>query len=217
MNPSTGLFAMEIRLQGSLASQNCEPEYTERVELRQRASFKRLLGVALILCFIPALASAASAPNTTLYELSLYDLHTGKHLNVVYRSGDQYILSAVSELDFFLRDRRTQNVYRLDPKLFDLLHDLAAASGHPNGEIDIVCGYRSSWTNDYLRSRSGGVAQHSMHVAGRAIDIRIPGVPTKRLRDTALRLHRGGVGYYPKSQFVHVDTGRVRQWQWPRN
>lgn len=148
-------------------------------------------------------------------QLSLYNLHTGEHLKIVYRRGDQYIPAAVARLDHFLRDSRTQNVADLDPRLFDLLHDLDASAGHPNGEIDIVCGYRTAWSNNYLRRRSGGVAKHSMHVQGKAIDIRIPGVPTRTLRDVALRMHRGGVGYYPKSHFVHVDTGRVRQWRWP--
>jgi uncharacterized protein YcbK (DUF882 family) len=96
--------------------------------------------------------------------------------------------------------------------VFDLLHDLTAAAGRPEAEIDIVCGYRTPWSNNFLRTTTVGVAQYSLHMQGEAIDIRMPGVPTARLRDLALTLHRGGVGYYPESRFVHVDVGRVRRW-----
>jgi uncharacterized protein YcbK (DUF882 family) len=99
-----------------------------------------------------------------------------------------------------------------DPRLFDILSELTGAVGHPGAEIEIICGYRSSWSNEFLRSRSSGVAKNSLHMQAHAIDIRIPGVTTEALRDAALALHEGGVGYYPRSQFVHVDTGRVRSW-----
>jgi uncharacterized protein YcbK (DUF882 family) len=119
----------------------------------------------------------------------------------------------MDRLDRFLRDHRTGTIYRLDPRLFDLLHDLSASLAHPESEIDIVCGYRSRWSNEFLRRTTSGVASHSLHMQGEAIDIRIPGVATSKLRDVALSLHRGGVGYYPKSEFVHVDVGRIRRWQ----
>ena len=96
--------------------------------------------------------------------------------------------------------------------MFDLLHDLTVAVGHPGAEIDIICGYRTPWSNEFLRHTTSGVASHSLHMLGEAIDIRIPGVPTSELRNVALALHRGGVGYYPHSEFVHVDVGRVRRW-----
>jgi uncharacterized protein YcbK (DUF882 family) len=88
--------------------------------------------------------------------------------------------------------------------------------GHPNGVIDIVCGYRTPWSNNFLRSRSAstGVAEHSQHMLAKAIDIRVPGVSTVALRDAALALHAGGVGFYPVSQFVHVDVGPVRTWSY---
>jgi uncharacterized protein YcbK (DUF882 family) len=115
-------------------------------------------------------------------------------------------------LDDFLRDHRTGNVFQLNGRVFDLLHDLTVAVGQPDTEIDIICGYRTPRSNEFLRRTTSGVASHSLHVLGEAIDIRIPGVPTSELRDVALALHRGGVGYYPESGFVHVDVGRVRRW-----
>ena len=150
----------------------------------------------------------------TKYELKLHHLHTGESLDVVYRIGDTYIPSAMAELNHFLRDHRTDDESHYDPKEFDLLHNVLARLGKPSGVIDIVCGYRTPWSNEFLRTRSAdtGVAEHSQHMLAKAIDIRVPGVTTSRLRDAALSLEAGGVGYYPISQFVHVDVGPVRQW-----
>jgi uncharacterized protein YcbK (DUF882 family) len=152
----------------------------------------------------------ASAP--VEHRLRLYHTHTGERIDIVYRRGDQYLPEAEERLDFFLRDHRTGDVKHYDPHVFDILSDLAAAVGHPGGEIDIICGYRSPWSNEFLRARSSGVAKNSLHMQAHAIDIRFPGVDTMTLRDAALTLGRGGVGYYPRSGFVHVDTGRVRTW-----
>jgi uncharacterized protein YcbK (DUF882 family) len=146
------------------------------------------------------------------HHLKLYHTHTGERIDIVYKIGDRYLPEAEAQLDSFLRDHRTGDVKHYDPHVFDILSDLAAAVGHPNGEIDIICGYRTPWSNEFLRSRSAGVAKNSQHMQAHAIDIRIPGVDTLKLRNAALELHRGGVGYYPKSGFVHVDTGRVRTW-----
>ena len=148
------------------------------------------------------------------YELRLHHLHTGESLDVVYRVGNTYIPSALEELNHFLRDHRTQDVSSYDPREFDLLHNVLTRLGKPHDVIDIVCGYRTPWSNNYLRTRgpNTGVAKNSQHELAKAIDIRIPGVRTRRLRDAALSLQAGGVGYYPVSQFVHVDVGPVRQW-----
>jgi uncharacterized protein YcbK (DUF882 family) len=146
------------------------------------------------------------------HRLLLYHLHTQERIDIVYRRGETYIPDAVAQLDHFLRDHRTGDVINLDPRLFDLLSDLTSAVGRSGTEIDIVCGYRTPWSNEFLRRTSTGVAKHSQHMLGEAIDIRIPGVSTARLRDAALSLHRGGVGFYPQSQFVHVDLGPVRRW-----
>ncbi len=148
------------------------------------------------------------------YSLHLHHLHTGEDLEVVYRIGDTYLPGAIEKLNYFLRDHRTNDVSSYDPKEFDVLHEVMMKLGRPNATIDIVCGYRTPWSNNFLRTRSvmTGVAQHSQHMLAKAIDIRVPGVRTKTLRDVALSLHAGGVGYYPVSQFVHVDVGPVRQW-----
>jgi uncharacterized protein YcbK (DUF882 family) len=156
----------------------------------------------------------STVPSPHEYRLRFYHTHTGERLDVVYRRGDQYIPEALDELDHYLRDHRTGDVRHFDPRLFDLLHDVTAALGDSGGEIDVICGYRTPWSNEFLRTRNPhtGVAQHSLHMQAEAIDIRLPGIPTSELRDAALRLHRGGVGYYRSSDFVHVDVGRVRHW-----
>jgi uncharacterized protein YcbK (DUF882 family) len=156
-----------------------------------------------------ALAMDSTGPE---YRLKLFHTHTGERLDIVYRRGGSYIPEALTRLDEYLRDHRTGDVRHYDPRVFDLLQELSAKLGQPNSEIDIVCGYRSPWSNEFLRIHGHGVAQHSLHMQAMAIDIRMPGISTSRLRDAALALHRGGVGYYAKSDFVHVDVGRVRRW-----
>ena len=167
---------------------------------------------------LSASTMVSSIPLTTApvpdmqYHLRMHHLHTGESIDVVYRVGDRYVPSALEMLNHFLRDHRTNDVSNYDPHEFDLLYEVMTKLGIPHGEIDIVCGYRTPWSNDYLRTHGKGVAEHSQHMLAKAIDIRIPGVSTKRLRDVALSLHEGGVGYYPHSQFVHVDVGPVRAW-----
>lgn len=172
-----------------------------------------LLAGLLLLAGSSLRAASGDAPvNPEQYRLRLYHLHTGERLDVVYRIGDRYLPDAVAQLDRFLRDHRTGDEKDYDLKEFDLLHDLMARLGRPNGEIDIVCGYRTPWSNNYLREHGHGVALHSQHMEAKAIDIRVPGVPTAQVRDAALSMQRGGVGYYASSDFVHVDVGRVRRW-----
>lgn len=163
---------------------------------------------------IPTHPAAPAGKPLESFRLRMHHLHTGENIDVVYRIGNTYIPSAIDKLNHFLRDHRTGTVSSYDPKEFDVLHSLLTKLGKPNGEIDIVCGYRTPWSNGYLRGRSAntGVAKNSQHMLAKAIDIRIPGVSTLKLRETALSLHAGGVGYYPVSQFVHVDVGPVRQW-----
>ena len=176
---------------------------------------RRIWRCALLLAgslVLPLCISAASETALPEHRLLLYHLHTQERIDIVYRRGETYIPDAVAQLDHFLRDHRTGDVINLDPRLFDLLSDLTSAVGRSGTEIDIVCGYRTPWSNEFLRRTSTGVAKHSQHMLGEAIDIRIPGVSTARLRDAALSLHRGGVGFYPQSQFVHVDLGPVRRW-----
>jgi uncharacterized protein YcbK (DUF882 family) len=155
---------------------------------------------------------AASTAVDTPYHLRFFHTHTRERLDVVYRHGDEYDPQAQTRINEYLRDYRTGDVHEYDPRLFDLLHDLLISLGRPDAEIDVVCGYRTPHTNEYLRTHGHGVALHSLHMQAMAIDIRVPGVSTTELRDAALRLRRGGVGYYEKSAFVHVDVGRVRRW-----
>ena len=159
-----------------------------------------------------AQVSGVSSTKALEHTLQLYNTHTNEKIDIVYRRGDQYIQSALAKLDYFLRDHNTNEVRRFDPRLYDILSDLTASVGHPGGEIDIVCGFRTTSTNAALRAHTNGVAKNSLHIQAEAIDLRMPGVNTLRLRKAALALARGGVGYYPHSDFIHVDTGRVRQW-----
>jgi uncharacterized protein YcbK (DUF882 family) len=159
-----------------------------------------------------ALSSRTSDDQGQGHLLLLYNTHTGERLDVVYRQGEQYIPAALAELDYFLRDHRTGEVRHFDPRLYDILSDLTASVGHLGAEIDIVCGYRTPSTNESLRARPAGVAKNSLHIQAQAIDLRMPGIDTLTLRRAALALARGGVGYYPHSDFIHVDIGRVRQW-----
>jgi len=169
---------------------------------------------AVLLVLMMLLVSTHPLPASPLQEhrLRLYHTHTGESLDIVYRRGDTYVGDAIAKLDYFLRDHRTGDVRRFDPKIFDALEELTIAVGHPGGEIDVVCGYRSPWSNEFLRTHTPGVSQNSLHMQAEAIDLRMPGVETSQLREAALSLHRGGVGYYPHSDFVHFDVGRVRQW-----
>jgi uncharacterized protein YcbK (DUF882 family) len=153
-----------------------------------------------------------SSPDSHDHLLLLYNTHTGERIDIVYRRGDAYIPDALAKLDFFLRDHRTGDVRHFDPRLYDILSDLTASVGRPGGEIHIVCGYRTSSTNESLRAHTAGVAKNSLHIQAEAIDLRMPGIDTLKLRRAALALARGGVGYYPHSDFIHLDVGRVRQW-----
>jgi len=171
--------------------------------------FRCLPGLfAILISAVPTLAE--SLPDEG--RLRLFNTHTHQHLDVTYRHGSTYDSAALSTLDVFLRDHLTGAVHHFDPHLFDVLFDLTRTTGHPGAEINIICGYRSPQTNEYLRTHTTGVAKHSLHMEAEAIDIRLPGVRTSRLRDAALALGRGGVGYYATSDFIHVDVGRVRRW-----
>lgn len=165
--------------------------------------------------FCVATPFGQAAPDAPLeHHLRFFNTHTNERLDIVYRRGDAYLPEALTKLDYYLRDVFTGDVHHFDPHLFDLLYDLTVSVNIPGAEIDVVCGYRTPKTNEFLRTRSAnsGVARKSLHMEAEAIDIRLPGVPTANLRDAALRLQRGGVGYYRDSNFVHVDVGPVRRW-----
>ena len=173
---------------------------------------KIFLAYVVVFVSVSCLAVETTSSSGASYRLRLFHTHTGQKIDIVYRHGNTYDPDALAQLNHYLRDHRTGDVREYDPRVFDLLHDLTVALGRPNSEIDIVCGYRTPWSNEYLRTHGHGVAKHSLHMEAMAIDIRVPGVRTSELRDTALALRRGGVGYYATSDFVHVDVGRVRRW-----
>jgi uncharacterized protein YcbK (DUF882 family) len=170
-------------------------------------------GVATaVACFSPykAFASVLKAfpPEKAL---AFYNTHTGETLKTVYWDQGTYVPQALAEINHILRDYRTGEVREIEPVLLDLLFALhqKLGSGAP---FSIISGYRSPETNSLLSSMSKGVAKNSMHLLGKAIDIRLPGHELKTLQSAAVDLRRGGVGYYPSSDFVHVDVGRVRYW-----
>jgi uncharacterized protein YcbK (DUF882 family) len=145
--------------------------------------------------------------------LVFYHTHTAKRLDVVYARGGEYVDTALADVERFLSDFRTGDREAIDPELLDLLYELRESLGS-NGTFEVISAYRSPQTNEMLRSRSrnSGVAGNSQHTIGKAIDVRLRGIPLARLRDAAIAMQRGGVGYYETSDFVHLDTGRVRRW-----
>jgi uncharacterized protein YcbK (DUF882 family) len=157
--------------------------------------------------FFGAAAKATAMPRS----LSLLNLHTGETLNATYFEDGAYLPDALSALNHLLRDFRTGDVHPIAPGLLDLVSTLSAKLDSREA-VQIISGYRSPATNAALHEHSAGVASHSLHIQGMAVDIRIPGVQLAQVRDTALSLGRGGVGFYPGSDFVHVDVGRVRRW-----
>ena len=143
--------------------------------------------------------------------LKFFHTHTGKSLAVIYFRKGEYDTDALAVLREFLADWRDDRQHDLDPQLLDFLWQIQQTT-HSNNTWEVISAYRSPQTNDLLRKRSNGVAKNSQHLKGNAIDVRLRGIDLKVLRDTALGLKLGGVGYYAKSDFVHVDTGRVRYW-----
>ena len=180
---------------------------------------RRFLGigaVAAAAAIVPSRLSAASAPKRAVPErvLSFFNTHTGERLKTSYCCGGIYQPQALKDINHILRDFRANEIKPIDPKLLDLLHELGGTL-ETDQPFHIISGYRSPQTNSMLRERGGattGVASHSLHMDGKAIDIRVPGVQLDHLRAAARSLTLGGVGFYPASNFVHVDTGRVRHW-----
>jgi uncharacterized protein YcbK (DUF882 family) len=161
---------------------------------------------------LPAWAPAAWAAPSGERRLSLLHTHTRERLELVYAAAGSYLDDALLRLNRFLRDHYSGEVGVIDPVLFDQLHGVQMALGTARA-YEVISGYRCAHTNDKLRAKGGGgVARQSLHMQGRAIDVRLQGVPLDELRDAALSLRAGGVGYYRDSQFVHLDSGRVRSW-----
>lgn len=166
-----------------------------------------LAGSMLPLKSIAAIAARADAPRI----LAFYNTHTQEALKVCYHTGKDYRPEALTRINHILRDHRCNTVANIDIGLLDLLYNVRQKSGTKE-PFQIISGYRSPATNEMLRSKTNGVAKTSYHTKGQAIDIRLNGYSTKRLRDLCIRLKSGGVGYYPRSNFVHLDIGPVRRW-----
>jgi uncharacterized protein YcbK (DUF882 family) len=152
-----------------------------------------------------------AAAQTAVRKLSFDNIHTGEKLTAVYWQNGRYVTDSLREIDYTLRDFRTGDVYAIDPGLLDLLERLRLQMAYDR-PINVISGYRCPATNAMLAARSSRVSKTSLHMRGMAIDIRMPGRRLEELRDAAILLGLGGVGYYPESDFVHVDTGPVRIW-----
>jgi uncharacterized protein YcbK (DUF882 family) len=174
---------------------------------------KQYLFPPLLVCTLLFLLSALPARGTMGEErkLSFYNTHTSEHIEVTYKKGEAYNPQALEKINYIFRDHRADKVHPIDPGLIDYLYDLLSRVDY-HGEVHIISGYRSPETNKRLRNNSSGVAAGSLHMQGKALDFRLPGSNTKTLRDTALGMKRGGVGYYKKLDFIQIDTGRVRLW-----
>lgn len=172
-----------------------------------RRSFLAAVGAATPVLATVRRLRAASGVRTLHFDHT----HTGERLSIDYARDGQYVPDALTTVNHFLRDFRTGDVHAIDPALLDLLHGLAGRTGTAR-PFQVISGYRSPATNAMLREHSEGVAKNSLHMQGQAIDIRLADVPLLQLRSAAIAAGRGGVGFYPASDFVHVDTGRVRAW-----
>jgi uncharacterized protein YcbK (DUF882 family) len=171
------------------------------------------VAAAAALSPLPAQAAPA-AKKPPVRSLSFFNTHTGERLKTTYCCDGKYQPEALQQIDHILRDWRVEKMKPIDPKLLDLLHELSGTL-ETDSPYHIISGYRSPVTNAALRAKGGahtGVASNSLHMVGKAIDIRVPGVKLDHLRGAARSLKLGGVGFYPSSNFVHVDTGRVRFW-----
>ncbi|MEI6705558.1 MAG: DUF882 domain-containing protein [Methylococcales bacterium] len=157
-------------------------------------------------------ATSRFGNNIAHRSLALQNITTGDNINVTYFERGRYLPDALHEINHLYRDHLTDEVHPVDIALLDQLHDLQTTLGVNKRPIHVVCGYRSPFTNAHLRRNNRGVARNSLHMEGRAIDIRIAGVDSRTIRDAALSMAQGGVGYYPGSNFVHLDTGDVRTW-----
>lgn len=164
-----------------------------------------LLGVAML----PARRLFAATGGDRC--LSFVHTHTGERLDTTYFRAGQYVAASLGKLNVLLRDFRSERVHPMDPQLFDRLHGLQQLT-QCGAAFEIISGYRSPGTNAGLRQHSSGVAEHSLHMEGKAIDVRLPGYATSKLAALARLQQGGGVGFYRVSDFVHVDTGRVRIW-----
>ena len=179
--------------------------------MRHCPSRRRFLRTAATLAPVACLPTMALASASEPRRLRFYHTHTAEKLDVIYYEGGAYLNDGLGELNYLLRDFRSGDVADIDPALFDVLYSAQQRLGS-TGTYEIISGYRSPATNEMLRKRGGGVAKTSLHLQGKAIDVRLSDADTRDLRQVGLDLKRGGVGYYARSNFVHLDTGRPRWW-----
>ncbi len=178
-------------------------------------SRRRLLSTAGMMAGASAagiLKSVAAEESAGSRRIVLRNLHAPESLDIVYRRGNDYVPEAIAAIQVLLRDYRTGAQHPIDAPLMDYLFEVAHLAGAPP-VFSVISGYRSPQTNEMLHERNGGVASHSLHMEGRAIDVRLHGVDCASLAGKALAMQRGGVGYYNRSDFVHLDTGRFRTWR----
>ena len=178
--------------------------------MNQRRSFLKTSAVIASAMSVPALARAAVMPPNERV-LRLYNTHTGESVKRVFWAEGQFVPDALTDINKLLRDHRNDSIAHMDPQLLLLLDRVSSTVG-PNDMLHVISGYRSPESNAMLAAAGDGVAKHSMHLEGKAIDIRMPGRSLAALHKAAMNANGGGVGYYPDSQFVHMDTGRVRHW-----
>lgn len=177
-----------------------------------RRDFIKVGAMALAGSVLPLKAMAALMPYTEgRRSLAFYNTHTAEKILVCYYDRGVYDPKALDRINYILRDHRTGSVKPIDLKLLDVLHKVKCRVGYRD-PVHVISGYRTPKTNDMLRRITSGVAKASLHTKGQAIDIRLPGYSTAKLRDVCIDLQTGGVGYYPRSNFVHLDTGIVRDW-----
>jgi uncharacterized protein YcbK (DUF882 family) len=179
--------------------------------VRTHPTRRRFLGLALAAGGGLLVPGATAAAATASRRLAFHNLHTGETVGAAYWERGRYVPEGLAEIDYVLRDFRTGDVHPIDPYLLDLVHGLHRTMAY-HGPVHVISGYRSPETNAMLARRSGKVAKNSYHVKGMAIDLRLPGRRLDQVRAMAVRLGGGGVGFYPESQFVHMDTGPVRAW-----
>lgn len=173
------------------------------------------IGAAAASSIVPSTASAAIFSRGSQFDgarkITFRNSHTGETFSGVYRVGDKYLPDAFDRINIVLRDFRSNELFPIDPRVIDIIYSVHELSGH--GEpYEVLSGYRCPKTNAGLRSHSEGVAKNSLHMTGQAIDLRMPNYDTKQIKKLAVSLKAGGVGYYPKSNFVHMDSGDVRTW-----
>ena len=181
--------------------------------LTRGSRFAGRVGLAALLVLFGCESLQTAIANGDTRTLSMHHMHTDESITITYKRNGRYDEEALKKINWFLRDWRRQEETRMDPRLLDIVWEVATEL-HAQKPIEIVCGYRAPATNEMLRKRSSGVAKASMHTHGQAMDFYIPDVPLEQLRYAGLRLQRGGVGFYPTSgsPFVHLDTGKVRHW-----